>query len=68
MGRLDEAARELRQLVKDDPENAGALTNLGVVLLQQRRAREARPYLEEALRIAPGMPQAAEALRTIGAP
>jgi len=66
MGRLGEAARELRQLVADDPENAAALTNLGVVLIQQGRGAEARTYLEEALRIAPGMPQATEALAAIG--
>jgi Flp pilus assembly protein TadD len=66
MGRLGEAARELRQLVADDPENAAALTNLGVVLIQQGRAAEARTYLQEALRIAPGMPQATEALAAIG--
>jgi Flp pilus assembly protein TadD len=53
--------------VADDPENVSALTNLGVVLLQQGRAAEARQYLEQALRLAPGMPQAIEALRAIGA-
>ena len=58
MGRHGEAVRELRQLVADDPENVAALTNLGVVLIQQGRAAEARRYLEEALRLAPGLPQA----------
>ena len=66
MGRAREAAEELRRLVADDPENVGALTNLGVVLLQQGRAKDARAYLEEALRLAPGMPQAVEALRVAG--
>jgi tetratricopeptide (TPR) repeat protein len=66
MGRVDDAAHELRQLVSTDPENAAALTNLGVVLLQQGNVDEARLYLTEALRIAPGMPQAIEALRVIG--
>ncbi len=62
-GRHAEAVRELRQLVADDPENVVALTNLGVALIEQGRAAEARRYLEEALRLAPGMPQAVEALR-----
>jgi Flp pilus assembly protein TadD len=66
MGRAREAAEELRRLVAEDPENVSALTNLGVVLIQQGRAGEARRYLEDALRLAPGMPQALEALRAIG--
>jgi tetratricopeptide (TPR) repeat protein len=66
MGRAREAADELRRLVADDPENVSALTNLGVVLLQQGRAAEARRYLEDALRLAPGMPQALAALGAIG--
>jgi tetratricopeptide (TPR) repeat protein len=65
MGRTREAAEELRRLVGDDPENVSALTNLGVVLLQLGRAGEARPYLEGALRLAPGMPQAQAALDSI---
>ena len=65
MGRPAEAVRELRQLVADDPENVAALTNLGVVLMEQGRAQDARAYLEEALRLAPGLPQAVEALRAI---
>ena len=44
-----------------------ALTNLGVALIEQGRAAEARRYLEEALRLAPGLPQAVEALRASGA-
>jgi tetratricopeptide (TPR) repeat protein len=67
MGRTREATGELERLVADDPENVSALTNLGVVLLQQGRAAEARSRLEQALRLAPGMPQAIEALRAIGA-
>jgi len=35
------------------------------VLIQQGRAEEARRYLEEALRLAPGLPQAVEALAAI---
>jgi len=68
MGRPAEAVRELRQLVADDPENAAALTNLGVVLMQQGRAAEARQHLEQALRLAPGLPQAEQALQAIAAP
>jgi Flp pilus assembly protein TadD len=66
MGRSREAAEELRRLVADDPENVGALTNLGVVLLQQGRPGDARAYLERARQLAPGMPQIEEALRAIG--
>jgi len=68
MGRPADAVRELRQLVADDPENAAALTNLGVVLMQQGRAAEARQHLEQALRLAPGLPQAEQALQAIAAP
>lgn len=66
MGRTREAAEELRRLVADDPENVVALTNLGVVLIQQGRAPEARQYLEQALQLAPGMPQALAALSAAG--
>ena len=66
-GRHAEAVRELRQLVADDPENVAALTNLGVALIEQGRAAEARRYLEEALRLAPGLPQALDALRAMAA-
>ena len=66
MGRMRDATDELRRLVADDPENVSALTNLGVVLIQQGRAKAARPYLEQALQLAPGVPQIVEALRASG--
>jgi tetratricopeptide (TPR) repeat protein len=62
MGRGRDAVEELRRLVADDPENVGALVNLGVVLIQQGRREEARSHLEQALQLAPGMPQALAAL------
>jgi Flp pilus assembly protein TadD len=67
MGRLRDATEELRRLVADDPENVPALTNLGVVLLQQGKGREARGPLERALRLAPELPQARAALEAVSA-
>ena len=65
-GKLDRAVRELDLLVEQDPDNASAHTNLGLVLLQQGRTAQARAQLEAALRISPDIPQAVEALQSIG--
>jgi tetratricopeptide (TPR) repeat protein len=65
-GQVDRASRELAFLVEHDPENAIARTNLGLVLMQQGRDREAEVQLEEAVRLAPTLAPAAEALALLG--
>jgi tetratricopeptide (TPR) repeat protein len=64
-GQVDRASRELAFLVEHDPENAIARTNLGLILMQQGRSREAQVHLEEAVRIAPELAPAAEALASL---
>ena len=38
---MDQASRELTRLVDQDPDNAMARTNLGVVLIQQGKVEQA---------------------------
>jgi tetratricopeptide (TPR) repeat protein len=65
-GRTYAAMRELVRLVDQDPDNAVARANLGVVLIQQGRVAQARAQLEAALRTAPGLESARQALDAIG--
>ena len=67
-GKFDAAAAEYRRFLEVYPANVEARSNLGVVLMQQGRAAEARQHLEQALRLAPGLPQAEQALQAIAAP
>ena len=60
------AARELTALVASDPETALARTNLGLLRLQQGQTAAAVRELEEALRLAPGLRVAEEALAAAG--
>ena len=62
LGQLDRAARELRHVLAIDPENAGAHTNLGLVLAQQGQVERAVREFREALRIDPQQVQARTAL------
>jgi Flp pilus assembly protein TadD len=62
LGQLDLAARELARVVEDDPENAAARANLGLVLLDLGRVQDAASQLREALRLNPSLAPAAEAL------
>jgi Flp pilus assembly protein TadD len=62
---MDVALRELTRLVDQDPDNAVARTNLGVVLIQQGRVEQARAQLEAALRADPSLGPAREALESI---
>jgi Tfp pilus assembly protein PilF len=55
----------LTRLVDQDPENAVARTNLGVVLIQQGKVEQARAQLEAALRSDPGLEPARQALGSI---
>jgi tetratricopeptide (TPR) repeat protein/predicted Ser/Thr protein kinase len=52
-GRLEEAERWNRQVLRADPDRAGTLTNLAQVLRKQRRADEAVPLLRRALELRP---------------
>jgi Flp pilus assembly protein TadD len=64
-GQLDRAGRELGRVLESDPENVAALTNLGLILVGQGAAARGRPYLEEALRLEPGLSVAREALAAL---
>jgi Flp pilus assembly protein TadD len=63
---MDQASRELARLVDQDPDNAVARTNLGVVLIQQGKVAQARVQLEAALRSDPTLDAARQALDWIG--
>ena len=65
LGRMDQASRELTRLVEQDPDNAVARTNLGLVLIQQGKVEQARVQLEAAVRSDPGLEPARQALDSI---
>lgn len=50
-GRLDDAERPLRQLLRKEPRHPGGLNVLAVVLTAQKKYREAEPYLQTALKL-----------------
>jgi len=54
VGRLDDAAGTLRRALAMDSTQEVALNRLGAVLIESRRAAEAIPYLETAVRRQPG--------------
>lgn len=52
--RIAAAERDLRQILKQEPDNAAALNSLGYILVDRtRRFAEARPLLEKALSLQP---------------
>jgi len=53
-GRAEEAALLYRQVLAADARNAGALSNLGLLLAEHGRHDEAEGLLREATRVAPG--------------
>jgi hypothetical protein len=53
-GRLDEAEDAYRRLLATQPEHAGLLNNLGIVLIAQRRPAAAALLFEQSLRSRPG--------------
>jgi tetratricopeptide (TPR) repeat protein len=55
-GRAEEAAGLYRQVLAADPANAGALSNLGLLLAEHGAYEEAEAMLREATRVAPGYP------------
>jgi tetratricopeptide (TPR) repeat protein len=50
---LDEARRQLDELLAADPEDADALVERGRTALRKDRAAEAEPFLADAVRVAP---------------
>jgi tetratricopeptide (TPR) repeat protein len=67
-GDIVRATSELAFVVEHDPDNALARTNLGLLLMTRGRTQDAAVQLEEALRLAPGMTAASEALDAIRQP
>jgi tetratricopeptide (TPR) repeat protein len=62
-GRTEEAIAQYREYLTGNPEDAEALTAVGQLYLSGGRTGEAKTALEQALRLDPGVPGAAEALR-----
>lgn len=52
-GRLNEAERDLRKILRKAPEHLGALNVLAIVLVTLKRHAEAEPYLKTAIRLQP---------------
>lgn len=53
MGRPEEAERQLRGVLAEEPQHAGAHALLGLALVQQGRTDEAREESNESVRLAP---------------
>ncbi len=68
LGRHDEAIAECRRALASHPDDPDAHFHLGVSLAASGRTSEARRHFEAALRVLPGYPGAAEALRALGSP
>lgn len=62
LGRFEDAARLLDPLTDQNPHDAAALTERGLLALDQGRADEAEPFLRQAVRLAPGYAEAHLAL------
>jgi tetratricopeptide (TPR) repeat protein len=71
-GRMAEAERLLRRLLKHDPDNAEALHCLGIALHAQGQNAQALGFLERSLRLHPASSQAennrANVLKALGRP
>ncbi len=52
-GRLQEAERDLRRILRKAPDHVGALNVLAIVLVTLQRHAEAEPHLKAALRLQP---------------
>lgn len=50
---LEEAMDHYRQALSIDPDHAGSLAGLSAALIKQKKYEDARPMLEELLRVAP---------------
>jgi choline-sulfatase len=64
-GRLDEAEMAFRAAIDRDGADHRYVFNLGLALVRQGRGREARPYFEKTLQLAPGFGAAREELRKL---
>ena len=62
-GRLDEAAQQFQRVLQNDPNNAPAMQNLGIVALRRDDVPGAQQYLSRALELNPQLPLA---LNTLG--
>ena len=67
LGRMKEAAEELKTALSLDPYNAYIYTNLGIILAKQGRLEEAEKELQAALRLRPDIAEAKNALQLIRA-
>lgn len=52
-GRLNDAERDLRRILRKAPDHLGGLNVLAIVLVTLKRHAEAEPYLKAALRLQP---------------
>ena len=64
-GHLDEAADAFRAAIARDGTDHRYFFNLGLALVRQGRGREARPYFEKTLQLAPGFGAAREELQKL---
>jgi tetratricopeptide (TPR) repeat protein len=66
-GHLDEAEKAFRAAITHDAADHRYYFNLGLALVRQGRGREARPYFEKTLQLAPGFTAAREELHKLPA-
>ena len=66
-GHLDEAEEAFRAAIARDGTDHRYVFNLGLALVRQGRGREARPYFEKTLQLAPGFGAAREELQKLSA-
>jgi len=64
-GHLDEAEEAFRTAIARDGTDHRYFFNLGLALVRQGRGREARPYFEKTLQLAPGFGAAREELQKL---
>jgi tetratricopeptide (TPR) repeat protein len=62
LGRRDEAAANLGEALRQNPDDAGTYADLGWVALERGRAKEAAGHFREALRLRPTLEYAREGL------
>jgi tetratricopeptide (TPR) repeat protein len=66
-GHLGEAEQAFRAAIERDGSDHRYFFNLGLALVRQGRGREARPYFEKTLQLAPGFTAAREELQKLPA-
>lgn len=65
LGRLEESAADIDQVLKREPRHFGALSGLGLVELARDREAEALDAFERALAVHPWLPGAGERIRAL---